>query len=315
MSDGPAVRHFFRNVVVVKGVRILTGRLRAAPCSSWVDPHARQSQALVVVILTTPSLHTGIRQYLSFRNENHPRSSNRHDHQASSHRIRQGLSFPATRIIREAQTGLIKFHKTITENSQLPPLSLSLSLSVSAEKEVRDQEQEEKLSEFTTWILCISNYSTSGRSVDLLYSSAAPGIWFIAEDFDSCKHVSLERLTLIQNSAGPKKQKNKTKKQNKTKPTKNCSLLIDCFPAAKEPQSKKVINDGDSVSPLHKGRSCTSGSTRPDQGRPAASSPCSLHHFSSKTISTRCQIKKQKNRPSRNFFKDARRSIGRFKIK
>jgi hypothetical protein len=45
--------------------------------------------------------------------------------------IRQGLSFPATRIIREAQTGLIKLHKTVTENSQLPPTSLSFSLSLS----------------------------------------------------------------------------------------------------------------------------------------------------------------------------------------
>lgn len=36
------------------------------------------------------------------------------------------FELPATRIIREAHTGLIKLHKTITENSQLPPISLSL---------------------------------------------------------------------------------------------------------------------------------------------------------------------------------------------
>jgi hypothetical protein len=39
------------------------------------------------------------------------------------------------------------------------------------------------------------------------------------------------------------------------------------LPSSKKPQSKKVIGAGDSVSPLHKGRSCTSGSTRPDQTR------------------------------------------------
>jgi hypothetical protein len=121
-------------------------------------------------------------------------------------------------------------------------------------------------------------------------SPAAPGIWFIAGDFDSCKHVSREtdtdpkQLWPQKTKEQNQKTKNKNKKQNKTKPTKNCSLLIDSFPAAKKPQSKKVIGDGDSVSPLQKGRSCTSGSTRPDQIRPAASSRYSLHHFSSKTI-------------------------------
>jgi Zn-finger nucleic acid-binding protein len=52
-------------------------------------------------------------------------------------------------------------------------------------------------------------------------SPAAPGIWFIAGDFDSCKHVSRERLTLIQNSSDPKKQKNKTRKPEKQKTKQN----------------------------------------------------------------------------------------------
>jgi hypothetical protein len=97
-----------------------------------------------------------------------------------------------------------------------------------------------------------------------------------------------------------------TKNKNKTKPTKNCSLLIDCFPAAKKNHNQRKLSGMVTQSVL-----CTKDDrarpARLDQTRPAASSRCSLHHFSSKTISTRRQFFLKKSPKTR--------SIGRFKIK
>jgi hypothetical protein len=98
-----------------------------------------------------------------------------------------------------------------------------------------------------------------------------------------------------------KEQNQKTKTKNKTKPTKNCSLLIDCFPAAKKPHNPRKLSAMVTQSVLctkdDRARPARLDQTRPDQTRPAASLRCSLHHFSSKTISTRRQIFKKKNRP------------------
>ncbi len=65
-----------------------------------------------------------------------------------------------------------------------------------------------------------------------------------------------------------KEQNQKTKQKTKTKPTKNCSLLIDCFPAAKNHNPRKLsalVTQSVLCTKDDRARPARLDQTRPDQ--------------------------------------------------
>lgn len=216
------------------------------------------------------------------------------------------FELPATRIIREAHTGLIKLYKTITENSQLPPISLSLCVRRKRSSRSRTRGEIMRVHDMDSVHLELQ-YNWQIRRSPVFFCSS----WNLVHrrrfrQLQARLSLSRETDTDPKTALAPKNKRTKPenkRKNKKTKPTKNCSLLIDCFPAAKNHNPRKLS------ALVTQSVLCTKDDrarpARLDQSR-AEQTSCFFTllaaSFFLKNNFHPLPNKKTKNRPSRNFF-------------